>query len=62
MPTTTPRTDHAVFVDRYGRRRSAMIGTGVFIGIALIAWLVIMCIGFEVVVGHNGPSDVDTSQ
>jgi hypothetical protein len=62
MPRTASRVDRAVFVDRYGRRRRAVIGTGFVLAAVLVAWLAVMCIGFAGVVqpgsdDQPGPDD-----
>ena len=50
----TPSTVHkAVFVDRDGRRRRAVIGTGLVLALALVAWLVVMGVGFAVVLSQR---------
>ena len=53
MRTTTRKSDHTVFVDRYGRRRRAVIATGVVLGVVLLLWLTIMCFGFQVIVSPS---------
>jgi hypothetical protein len=48
-------------VDRYGRRRRAVICTGVVLGVVQVAWLAVMCIGFAGVVQpvSDNPADID---
>ena len=62
MPRTASRVDRAVFVDRYGRRRRAVVGTGVVLAVVLAAWLAVMCVGFAGVFqpGSDNPAGIDS--
>lgn len=42
------RVDKAVFVDRYGRRRRAVIGAGLVVAALFVAWLALMFVGLAV--------------
>jgi hypothetical protein len=44
--------DKAVFVDRYGRRRRLVVGTGLVVAVALVAWLAVMALALAGVVGQ----------
>jgi hypothetical protein len=63
MPSTASRVDKSVFVDRYGRRRRAVISTGLVVAVALVTWLAVMCFGFAGVVqpGADDPVDIDAN-
>jgi hypothetical protein len=50
------RAHPSVFVDRYGRRRRAVVGTGVLVAAVLVAWLALMGIVIATVVPHSQPS------
>jgi MFS family permease len=56
MPGPTSRVDHAVFVDRYGRRRRLVVGTGLVVALALVAWLAVMALAVADVVGQADAS------
>ncbi len=48
------RIDNAVFVDRYGRRRKAVIGVGLTVSALLIGWLLFIGVGVAAVVALGG--------
>jgi len=52
---------NAVFVDRYGRRRRAVIGVGLLVAVMLVVWLTLMCGGLVVAMSQPervGPGDL----
>jgi hypothetical protein len=61
MVSSASKVDKSVFVDRYGRRRRAVVSTGLVLAIALLTWLGVMCFGFAGVVqpGADGPAATD---
>ena len=60
MPRSASRAHHTVFVDRYGRRRRAVISTGVVVAAILVAWLTVIGIVVATVVPQpSSPVPVD---
>jgi hypothetical protein len=51
VPRRPAKVHKPVFVDRYGRRRRAVIGTGLVLGVLLVAYLLVMGVSFAAVLG-----------
>lgn len=48
--------EEPIFVDRYGRRRLAVMSLGVLVAMALTAWLGLMAVGLVAIVVTGAPA------